>query len=104
MKRIFAVLLTVAMTLTLVACGGNSSGNKVIKIGVFQPQSGDNGAAGKQEILGIEYAHSLVPTVDINGETYDVELVMVDNQSTTDKATSAAQAIGAQNWWARACP
>ena len=34
MKRIFAVLLTVAMTLTLVACGGNSSGNKVIKIGV----------------------------------------------------------------------
>lgn len=92
MKRILAVLLAATMVFALVGCGGGS-GSKVVKIGVFQPQSGDNGAAGKQEILGIEYAHSLVPTVEIGGETYDVELVIVDNQSTTDKATSAAQEL-----------
>lgn len=93
MKRILAVLLAATMVFALVGCGGGGSGSKVVKIGVFQPQSGDNGAAGKQEILGIEYAHSLVPTVEIGGETYDVELVIVDNQSTTDKATSAAQEL-----------
>ena len=30
-----------------------SSGDKVVKIGVFEPQTGDNGAGGKQEVLGM---------------------------------------------------
>ena len=38
--------------------GGDTTGDKVIKIGVFEPQSGDNGAGGKQEILGMQYANS----------------------------------------------
>ena len=37
-------------------------------------------AGGKQEVLGVEYANSLAPTVEIGGETYNVELVEVDNQ------------------------
>ena len=102
MKKFFALMLALAMSLSLVACGGSSSGSsdaaedtategaKVVKIGVYEPQTGDNGAGGKQEILGIEYAHSLFPTVEIGGETYDVELVIVDNRTNAENGPSAA--------------
>ena len=107
MKKRFALLLAVAMVLSLAACGGNSGngsssdgstnggsdGGKVVKIGVFEPQSGDNGAGGKQEILGMQYANQETPTVEIGGETYTVELVYADNQSSNDKAPSAAQTL-----------
>ena len=105
MKKFFALALAMVMTLSLAACGsdggsgaagsgaGAASGNKTLKIGVFEPASGDNGAGGKQEVLGIQYANSVVPTVEINGETYDVKLEIVDNQSSTDKAVTAAQSL-----------
>ncbi|MCR5791382.1 MAG: ABC transporter substrate-binding protein [Lachnospiraceae bacterium] len=70
-----------------------ASGDKVVKIGVYEPASGDNGAGGKQETLGIQYANSKTPTVDIGGETYTVQLVVVDNQSSTEKGPSAAQQL-----------
>ncbi len=76
-----------------VATDAPDSGDKVVKIGVFEPQSGDNGAGGKQEILGMQYANSLTPTVEVGGETYTVELVYADNQSSNDKAVSAAQTL-----------
>ena len=85
-----------AAAAALAGCSSGSSGSaggKTVKIGVFEPASGDNGAGGKQEVLGIEYANSVAPTVDIGGETYNVELVEVDNQSSTDKAVTAAQEL-----------
>ncbi len=97
MKKVFAMLLVLAMVLSLCACGGSkpaaSSGEKVIKVGVFEPQSGDNGAGGKQEVLGIEYANAIRPTVTVGGVEYKVELDIQDNQSVTDKAVSAAQKL-----------
>ena len=87
MKKVLALVL--AMMLALCAAGMAET----IKIGVFEPASGDNGAGGKQEVLGIEYARSLTPTVEIDGVTYDIELDIVDNQSQTDKAVSAAQTL-----------
>jgi len=75
------------------SASGSSAGGKTIRVGVFEPASGDNGAGGKQEVLGVEYANSLAPTVEIGGETYNVELVEVDNQSSTDKAVTAAQEL-----------
>ena len=106
MKKFLAMMLALVMALSLVACGeqgdsqkgdDSASGDKVVKIGVFEPQSGDNGAGGKQEILGMQYANSETPTVELNGETYQIELVMADNGSSTDKAPSAAADLVAAN-------
>ncbi len=93
MKKFFALMLALAMVLALAACGGSSSGGNVVKIGVFEPQSGDNGAGGKQEILGMQYANTVTPTVEIGGKTYNVELVYADNASSNDKAPTAAQTL-----------
>lgn len=99
MKKFLALLLTGAMTLSLAACGAKtgesadaaaSADDKTVVIGVYEPQSGDNGAGGKQEILGMQYANTKTPTVTVNGEEYKVELKIVDNESSTDKAVSAA--------------
>ena len=87
MKKVFAFALVLMMLVSATALADT------VKIGVFEPASGDNGAGGKQEVIGMEYANSLVPTVEVNGKTYDVELVIVDNQSATDKAVSAAQEL-----------
>ena len=94
MKKLIAVLLALTMVFALAACaaGGSASGSEdVVKIGVFEPQSGDNGAGGKQEVLGMQYANTVAPTVEIGGKTYKVELVYADNASSNDKAPTAAQ-------------
>ena len=88
MKKLLALLLAAMLLVPAFAMADN-----VVRIGVFEPSTGDNGAGGKQEILGIEYANSLAPTVTIGGEEYTVELVIEDNQSLTDKAVSAAQSL-----------
>ena len=102
MKKVIALVLALVMVFALCACGSSdsasstkaaSSDEKVVKIGVFEPTSGQNAAGGKKEILGIEYAHYLNPTIDINGETYNIELVYADNASDAAKAPSAAQLL-----------
>lgn len=98
MKKFLALVLAMLMVFSLCACGdgGDNSGEKVVKIGVFEPITGQNGAGGKQEVLGMQYANAQNPTVEIGGETYKVELVIADNESTTDKAASAASQLVAQ--------
>ena len=95
MKKKVALLLTLVMIFSLfaVGCGSNDDAEYAgtVKIGVFEPASGDNGAGGKQETLGIQYANKVQPTVDINGETYKVELVTADNESDNSKGITAAQ-------------
>lgn len=90
MKKFVAMLLALVLVLSMAV---SATAENVIKIGVFEPASGDNGAGGKQEVLGIEYANVVTPTVTIGGEEYKVELVIVDNQSATDKAVTAAQTL-----------
>ena len=69
----------------------------MLKIGVYEPQTGDNGAGGKQEILGMQYANVVQPTVEINGETYDVQLEIVDNRTTPENGPSAAAELVNRN-------
>ncbi len=112
MKKFFAMLLALVMALSLAACGGGSGdtqpsggsgdaqtsgGDKVVKIGVFEPATGDSGAGGKQEMLGMQYANKETPTVEIGGETYTVELVYADNASDAAKAPTAASQLVSQD-------
>lgn len=87
MKKVLAIVLAMMLVLCAAAMA------ETVKIGVYEPASGDSGAGGKQEMLGMQYANKETPTVEIGGTTYDVELVYADNGSSTDKAPSAAQKL-----------
>lgn len=108
MKRISG-LLVIVMLLSVFAfgCGGGDDENTpvasgiavegdVINIGVFEPTTGENGGGGMQEVLGVRYANSLYPTVEINGTTYTIALKEVDNQSDKAAAVTAAQSLISQ--------
>lgn len=105
-KRVLAIALVAAMVGSMLAgcskSGGEAGtdapaaaadGAKVVKIGVYEPASGDNGAGGKQEVLGMQYANQETPTVEIGGEEYTVQLEIVDNESSNDKGPSAASSL-----------
>ena len=117
MKKLIVALLTGAMVLSLAACGGGSGAaggaapadsgagstdaaapaaavsGDVVRIGVFEPSTGDSASGGKKEALGMQYANKLQPTVEAGGKTYQVELVYADNGSSSDKAPSAASEL-----------
>ncbi len=99
MKKIIALLMAAAMTvLTGCAAGGaapaaGSASGDTIRIGVFEPSTGDSASGGKKEVLGMQYANSETPTVEVGGKTYNVELVLADNGSSADKAPSAASEL-----------
>lgn len=97
MKKLLSLIMVLAfLCIPLAGCGGGGNqvtlaeGN-VIKIGVFEPTTGENGGGGFQEVLGIRYANQVYPTVDLNGVTYTIELVEVDNKSDKTEAVTAAQ-------------
>ena len=113
MKKFLALALSCSLALTILAgCSSTppssaapesgspeatapaaQSGDKVIRIGVFEPSTGDSASGGKKEMLGMQYANTETPTVEVGGETYTVELVYADNGSTTDKAPTAASQL-----------
>lgn len=99
LKKVFAITLAACLSASMVAgCSTGSSssasgGAKVIKIGVFEPTTGENGGGGLQELLGMRYANKTHPTVKIGGEEYKVELVEVDNKSDKTEAVNAAQKL-----------
>ena len=101
MKKFISLSLALLMVLGLVACGGETSGEQtsenVVKIGVFEPASGDSASGGKTETLGMQYANAETPTVEIGGVTYQVKLEIADNGSSTDKAPTAASDLVAKD-------
>jgi branched-chain amino acid transport system substrate-binding protein len=83
-----AMLLSALMSISIFSgcqssSGGDASASDVIKIGVFQPLTGDYAGGGEIEVEGIRLANELYP--EVLGKK--VELVVVDNKS--DKAESA---------------
>lgn len=102
MKRMATLSLAAALLPVLLACGSAylarapaaaSAPAQIIKIGVYEPASGDNGESGLQETLGIQYAHSLVNTVNIDGKDYAIKLAVVDNASSAQKGPAAAESL-----------
>ena len=95
-------VLSIVMALLLVgavfagcapATDDGGSEENVIRIGVFEPLTGDSASGGKKELLGIQYANAETPTVTLGDVEYKVEVVYSDNGSTTDKAPSAAATL-----------
>ena len=100
MKKFLAVLLAIFLLAPVFAGGGGQASGPaaepVVKIGLYQALSGGSGPTGRQQNVGIDYAHSLNPTVQIGGKTYRVELVVADNQSQTAVGPAAAQQLVAK--------
>ena len=92
-RKIMAVTMAACLVAGSLAGCGKKTEEKVIKIGVFEPTTGENGGGGFQEVLGIRYAREMHPTVTINGEEYQVEMVEVDNKSDKTEAVNAAQKL-----------
>ena len=104
MKKFLALALSCSLALTALAgCSGSGtgsgsgtpgssapeSGDKVVTIGIFEPASGDNGAGGKQEVLGMKYAHDVQPTVEIGGDTTGLDKALKNVNSSITKTQSA---------------
>jgi branched-chain amino acid transport system substrate-binding protein len=92
MKKVIS-LLTIAASLavgvSMVSCSSPGADSDVIKIGVFEPLTGANGAGGADEYDGIKLANKLFPKV--LGKT--VTLVAVDNKSDKVEAANAATVL-----------
>ena len=106
MKKFLSIALSACLVMgALAGCGSSSSsstssgndasasGDNVIKIGVFEPQTGENGGGGLQEVYGIRYANQVYPTVEVGGTEYTIQLVEVDNNSDKTEAVTAAQKL-----------
>lgn len=103
MKKIIALLLSLSMLMgILTSCSGAKSSTKIftnadgveyIKFGIFEPQTGENGGGGLQEVIGARYANLLYPDITIGDKTYKIELVEVDNKSDKTEAVNAAQKL-----------
>jgi len=104
LKRIASVLTAAALLLAL--CGCTTYDNfraafidkapeeeaevpSTVKLGIFEPLTGEYAEAAADEVKGIELAYRLYP--EING--MPVELVYADNKSTVDGAVEAAQSL-----------
>ena len=101
-KRLLIVVMLMLTMISMSACAtfdsfkntfltedkGNSVDN-VIRIGVFEPETGRYSDKGISEIKGIELANSIYHSV--NG--YRVELIKVDTQSSTAAAETAIQGL-----------
>lgn len=74
---------------TLSQAQANQEQNDTVKIGVFQPLSGEYKDYGELERQGIQLAHKLYPRV--LGKT--VELIFADNKSDNDVAATVAQEL-----------
>lgn len=98
-----ALVLVVAMAGTLASCTtfdnfkntffGDKNKDNTIYIGVLEPETGEDGQFGKEEIQGIEFAHEMCPTVlDKN-----IELVYENTQSSTYVTESAVKELISKN-------
>ncbi len=92
-KKATLLAVTLILALVIAGCGGgttpeNGNGqpsNDVIKIGVYQPLTGDNAAGGQLTLEGMRLANKLYP--EVLGK--EVQLVVVDNKSERPEAANA---------------
>ena len=98
-KSIILAILLVFSLATVTGCStfdnfseaflSEGAADDIVQIGIFEPLSGSDEEAGRLEVMGIELAHKLYPTV--MGK--QVELIYADNKSEITAAESAAQKL-----------
>ena len=99
MKKVISIALALFMVtglFMLTGCGSDDGEAPIVRIGVFQPATGPNGAGGRQETLGTQFAHYTQPYVYIGSVRHEVILEIVDNQSSTAHGPAAAQELVAR--------
>lgn len=93
-KGIILLVSLLILSLTIVGCSGDKKEDPkqgeapkedVIRIGVYEPLTGDNAAGGQMTLEGMQLANKMFPQV--LGK--DVELVTVDNRSERAEAANA---------------
>lgn len=105
MKKGISLLLVIICIFSLSACNcvykPTSNGetnntekeNNVIKIGVFEPQSGKYALGGRQEALGVSFSHKSNSTVTIGDKKYKIKLVTADTKSDYNTSLEMAQML-----------
>ncbi|GHV84267.1 branched-chain amino acid ABC transporter substrate-binding protein [Spirochaetia bacterium] len=92
-KKLFILALSAALVCGFAGCTKKGASGDVIKIGVFEPLTGANAGGGAIELEGIRLANQLTPTVEVDGKTYKVELVIADNKSDKVEAATAVERL-----------
>ncbi len=107
LKLCLALLLSMALILGLTGCAsydnfkaaffGEEDSEDVIYFGIFEPLSGVDAEAAKDEIAGIELAHEQIGHASYgsgsNIRTARVDLIYADNKSEVEGAREAAQML-----------
>jgi branched-chain amino acid transport system substrate-binding protein len=93
---IIALVVTLVAALTLAGCGGTETGgggeeagDAVIRIGVYEPMTGDSAAGGQMTWEGIELANELYP--EVLGKK--VQLFLEDNKTDKSEAANAVHRL-----------
>jgi len=102
MKKFISLLLLIILVLSLfTGCSKKveataemkdtpaKADSDVIKIGVYQPLTGENSGGGLQELDGIKYANKMYP--EVLGKK--IELVIVDDKTDKSEAATAASRL-----------
>lgn len=106
MKKVISAIIAFCLVAAMFIAFGNLGGldkisafgeriihKNVIYIGVYEPTTGDYSKGGLTETLGIRYANTVCPTVDVGGVTYQIKLVEADNAKDEFGAALAAQTL-----------
>lgn len=100
-KRVICLMLILALLAGLTGCttfnnfknaffsDSNVATERTIKIGIYEPITGENKEQGKEEVMGIELAHELFP--EVLGKK--VELIYADNKSDMYEAETVVQEL-----------
>ena len=100
-KRVMCLVLVLSMVTGLTGCTtfnnfknaffseNQIAKEKTIKIGIYEPLTGEDKTQGKEEVMGIELAHELHP--EVLGKK--IELVYADNKSNMYDAETAIQEL-----------
>lgn len=92
LKKFSACFVALLVLLWSVA----ASAQQTIRIGVNMELTGYSGEHGAEQYRGIVAAHHLQPSIEVNGVTYPIELVVCDNQTLREASAQCAVELAQQ--------